>query len=133
MVIDASAAVEFLLGTTRGLAVRRHLFTSEGAELRLHAPSHLDTEVVQALRRLEATGAVSAERAHMAVATLTDLPVIRHPITPLVPRMWALRPNLTAYDAAYVALAEGLGCPLLTLDARMARAPGSTASIVLAE
>ena len=60
-----------------------------------------------------------------------EMPLVRHAMPPLLPRVWALRDNLTAYDAAYVALAEALDCPLVTFDERIASAPGHGAEIVV--
>ena len=131
IVVDASAIIEFLLGTRMGKAVRRALLLDADIEPPMHAPSHLDAEVAQVIRRLEASGELSADRAHLAIRTLMDLPVTRHHLTPLLPRIWTLRPNLTAYDSAYVALAEGLQCPLLTLDRRLARSSGGTAKVIV--
>lgn len=131
MVVDASAALEFLLGTELGGWVRDQAGGEGEREDALHAPALLDAEVAQALRRLEREGVVSTERAQWAVQTLRLLPLQRHSMTPLLPRMWALRPNLTAYDAAYIALAEGLDAPLLTTDLRLARTPNHTARVLV--
>jgi predicted nucleic acid-binding protein len=76
------------------------------------------------LRRLVATGIMDPGRGAAALEILQDLPVHRHPENPLLPRIWQLCQNLTAYAAAYVALAEALGCPLLTFDAGLSRVPG---------
>ncbi len=122
MVLDASAVVEWLLGSERGDAVVTQLLEdSDGA---FFAPDLLDVEVVQAFRRLARSGAVSDTRATGAVELLQALPLERRSAAILVPRIWTLRDNLSAYDAAYVALAEALDCPLLTCDARSADAPG---------
>ncbi|MFW6010309.1 MAG: type II toxin-antitoxin system VapC family toxin [Gemmatimonadota bacterium] len=120
MVIDASAVVELLLGGRRAEPVIPWFEDHEG---RLHAPGLLDVEVAQALRRLARSGFMAAGRARAAVELLQELPVDRHLETPLLPRMWELRGNPTAYDAAYVALAEALGCALLTFDVALAGAP----------
>jgi predicted nucleic acid-binding protein len=122
LVIDASAASELLLGRPPGQAVARSL---RDAEFDLHAPHLLDVEVLSALRRLVATGEASPERASDAVADLLDLPIERYGHDALVPRIWELRENFSAYDAVYVALAEAIadgGAPLLTSDGRLARA-----------
>lgn len=120
IVVDASAVVELLLGGERAEAVIPRLEAEEGG---LHAPGLLDVEVAQALRRLEASGTMEPSRARAAVELLLDLPVTRHPETPLLPRVRRLRANLTAYDGVYVALAEAIGCPLLTFDSTLAGAP----------
>jgi predicted nucleic acid-binding protein len=83
------------------------------------------------LRRYCLTGDVSARRGGEALADLADLPIARYPHAALLPRLWQLRDNLTAYDAAYVALAEALDCALLTRDRRLAGTPLHAASIEL--
>ena len=127
MVLDASAVVEWLMGSERGEAVVAHLLEDPDDEF--FAPDLLDVEVVQAFRRLARSGKVADARATGAVELLEALPIERRPAGILVPRMWALRDNLSAYDAAYVALAEALDCPLLTCDARSADAPGHRAEV----
>jgi predicted nucleic acid-binding protein len=95
----------------------------------LHAPHLLDAEIVQVLRRFERLGIIDAKRAQQALEDLRALRLVRHPHEPLLDRIWALRHNLSAYDALYVALAEGLAAPLVTLDQRIADAPGHRADI----
>jgi len=97
----------------------------------LHAPSLLDLEVTQAIRRYCAMGQLRSERGGQAIADLADLPVRRYPHTPLLERIWQLRTGITAYDAAYVALAETLGAPLVTRDRRLAGTRGHRARIDL--
>ena len=128
IVLDASAVVELLLGGERAEVVIPWFETEEGE---IHAPGLLDVEVTQALRRLVVNGNMEAVRGKAAVEVLQDLPVTRHMETPLLPRLWELRRNLTAYDAAYVGLAEALGCPLLTFDAGLADAPGPRVPVTL--
>lgn len=128
MVLDASAVVELLLGSTRGEAVIEAI-RDRGAEARLHAPDLLDVEVAQVVRRLVLQGSVLEARGAGAIELLGRLPVTRHPARILLPRIWALRSTLTAYDAAYVSLAETLGAPLLTCDERLARAHGHGAHV----
>ena len=128
IIVDASAFLELLLDTTSGAGVSRRLSeTGEDAG----APYLLDVEVTHALRRLEKRGDLTAARAFEALQDLHDFPLRRYPHTLLLPRVWELRRNLTAYDATYVALAEALGAPLLTRDRRLANAPGHTARIEL--
>lgn len=123
-VLDASALVELLLGSPRGAWVRETL-AKRGAERgRLHAPAHLDVEVAQALRRIASAGEAPAERCGAALELLARFPLQRHLSAPFLARIWEYRGILTAYDAAYVVLAETLGCPLVTLDRRLAAAPG---------
>lgn len=126
IVVDASAVIELLLRTATGDRVAARLFDRPAS---LHAPELLDVEVTQVLRRYEARGDLSAQRGEQALRLLGELPVRRHPHAPLVGRLWALRANLTAYDAAYVALAEALGAALVTCDARLGRAPGVQAAV----
>ena len=88
-------------------------------------PHLIDVEIVSAVRRLVASGDAAVERGEEAVADLLDLPMARYPHDILLPRIWELRQNFSAYDAAYLALAEALtdeGVPLLTTDARLAHA-----------
>ena len=128
IVVDASAVVEILLATPNAPAVEAQLFRPGQI---LHAPHLLDIEVAHALRRYAARGEVDEHRGRTALADLMDFPVIRYPHDPLLPRIWDLRNNLTAYDAAYVALAEALDVPLITRDRRLARAAGHRARIEL--
>ena len=95
----------------------------------LAAPHLIDLEVGSVLRRLVRSGGIPERRARLALTDLGDLPVERAPATPLLPRCWELRDNLTFYDAAYVALAELLNVTLLTADARLARASGPRSTI----
>jgi predicted nucleic acid-binding protein len=126
VVVDASAAVEFLLGRQ---PVADWVEAQMRAARRLRAPHLVDAEVVSALRAATGRGEVSADRAAAAVATFPLLPLRRYRITPLLARMWALRDTLTAYDAAYIALAEAVDEPLLTADARLARSHGHAARV----
>ncbi len=95
----------------------------------MHAPHLLDVEVTQALRRSVALHGLSVSRAEEALQDLMDLRVRRYPHTPFLRRIWALRDNLTSYDALYVALAEALGATLLTCDTKVAAAPGHGARV----
>ncbi|HEY2289486.1 MAG TPA: type II toxin-antitoxin system VapC family toxin [Thermoanaerobaculia bacterium] len=126
IVLDASAAVEVILQTEVGVALTGKLLTPESS---LHAPYLLDIEVAQVLRRFTLRKEVPPKRARQALEDLADLPIERYPHRMLLPRIWALRQNLTAYDAAYVALAEILGATLLTRDGRISRASGHSARV----
>lgn len=128
IVVDASAVLEALLRTPAARAVEQRLFEPFRT---LHAPHLLDVEVAQVVRRYAANGEIDAERGRMALADLTDFPLHRYPHDVLLPRVWDLRNNLTAYDAMYVALAEVLDAPLLTRDKRLAASPGHHARIEL--
>jgi predicted nucleic acid-binding protein len=86
----------------------------------LHAPHLLDLEVAQVLRRYSLAGELNTARGLEALEDLTDLPLTRYPRDLLLPRIWGLRRNLTAYDAVSVALAEALAAPLITRDAALA-------------
>lgn len=108
--------------------VERRLF---GAREVLYAPHLLDVEVAQVLRRYAARGEIDRERGRAALADLADFPLYRYPHDFLLPRVWELRNNLTAYDAVYVALAEALDATLLTRDRRLAAAAGHRARIEL--
>lgn len=128
IVVDASAMLEVLLRTTAGRAAQARLLDPSET---LHAPHLLDIEIAQVVRRYAASGAVDGERGRMALADLADFPLRRYPHDWLLPRVWELRNNLTAYDATYVALAEALDAPLLTRDQRLAAAPGHRVRIEL--
>jgi predicted nucleic acid-binding protein len=103
------------------VAVREALRDEE-----LAAPSLLDLEVLSALRGLNRGGRLPDSRARAALRDLSDLPIQRHDHLPLLNRCWQLRDNLTAYDAAYIALAELLDLEFWTTDSRIAQAPGVT-------
>jgi len=128
IVVDASAVIEVLLRTPAATAVERWLFDPRRT---LHAPHLLDIEVAQVVRRYAAKGEIDGERGRAALADLADFPLHRYPHELLLPRVWDLRHNLTAYDAVYVALAEALDAPLLTRDQRLAAAAGHHARVEL--
>ena len=126
IVLDASAAVDWLVQTAAAQRIESRIFSRNQS---LHAPELLDLEVAQVLRRLVQEGTLSAARAEAAIQDLLDLRITRYPHFVLLPRIWQLRHNLSAYDAAYVVLAEKLGATLLTRDARLASAAGHAATI----
>jgi predicted nucleic acid-binding protein len=126
IVLDASAAVAWLLQTSMGARVAHRILSSRET---LHAPHLLDVEVAQVFRRQVAQGAISVFRAEEALQDLLDLRVRRHPHVLFLRRVWELRDNLTAYDALYVALAEALDATLLTCDGKLALAPGHHARV----
>jgi predicted nucleic acid-binding protein len=118
-VVDASVITRALIDDgARGDRLRLRL-----AGERLAAPAVIDLEVVSAWRRYSRAGRLSAPRADAALTDLADLPLQRARHGPLMRRVWDLRHNLSAYDAAYVALAESLDTILLTGDERLSRAP----------
>lgn len=125
-VLDASAVLEWLLRRPAAKQIERQLVTADAS---LHAPHLLDLEVAQVLRRYEAQGKLTSERGRQALDDFGDLPLTRYPHDIFLPRIWELRHNLTAYDAAYVALAEALPAPLVTCDSRLAKAPGHRAKV----
>ena len=126
IVLDASAAVEWLLQTSSGLLVAQRMFSLKET---LHAPHLLDVEVAQAFRRYVAVGALAVSRAEEALQDLADLRVRRYPHLLFLRRVWELRDNLTVYDALYVALAETLDATLVTCDRKIALAPGHRARV----
>lgn len=128
IVVDASALLEALLGTPLEAAISNMLFDQRQT---LHAPHLLDIEIAQVIRRYVLNGQITSQRGVAALADFLDLPLHRHPHDFLLPRVWELRSNLTAYDAVYVALAEMLDAPLLTHDRRLAAASGHRAQIEL--
>ena len=119
IVLDASAAVDWLLQSAVGRQIEKRIY-SRGESL--HAPHLLDLEVAQVLRRLVREGVVSAPRADQAIQDLFDLRVTRYPHFLFLPHIWRLRDNFSAYDAAYVTLADKLDATLITRDVRLASA-----------
>ena len=131
IVLDASAVVAVLVGPGQGAErIRERIETPDES---LHVPHVMDLEVLHALRRHILLDILSLERSSEALEDLKNIVFIRYPHAPLAQRIWDLRVNLTAYDAAYVALAEALDAPLVTLDARLARATGIRAAVEVYE
>ena len=128
IVLDASALVELLLETSSGHRVAGLI---ADPAIALHVPHLADIEVAQALRRYARDGDIGTTDAETAITVLHTLDLQRHAHEPLLDRVWELRHNMSAYDAAYVALAEVLDARLITCDGRLARAPGSRARIEL--
>jgi len=128
IVLDASAAVDWLLQTAAGQSIENRIYSRNET---LHAPHLVDLEVTQVLRRLALQRVVSEHRANEAVRDLLDLRITRYPHLVLLPRIWQLRHNFSAYDAAYIALAEKLGSILVTRDARLASGSGHAAAVEL--
>jgi predicted nucleic acid-binding protein len=121
IVVDASAIVDalFTVGDVHARILRYEV----------HAPVTVDAEVLHAVRRKWLAKLVKDQEATMAVDLFQTFDIVRHPVAPLVKRIWALRQNITAYDAGYVALAESLALPLLTRDWRLAHSSGHSARI----
>lgn len=126
IVLDASAALDLLLVTDKGHRVAERIAAPDET---LHAPHLIDLEVVQVLRRYVARRAIGEARAGQALEDFQDLDLNRYPHDVLLDRIWELRHNVSAYDAAYLALAEVLGAPLLTSDARLSDVPDTRARI----
>jgi predicted nucleic acid-binding protein len=126
IVLDASAMIDWLLRTPAGDLVEERIYSKNHT---LHSVHLLDVDCVLVLRRLVLEGALTSRRAEEAIEDLTALRVTRYAPALLLNRIWRLRQNLSAYDAAYVALAEELQAPLLTRDQKLAAAPGHSAAI----
>jgi len=125
IVIDSAVVVDALTGTAGVEDLHAYLAAEE-----LHAPTLLDYEVLSALRGLTLGAHLSPPRAQDLLTDFEDLAIQRWPsVDSLRRRAFQLRDNLSAYDAAYVALAEALECPLLTRDARLERSGGHSAQI----
>ena len=128
LVCDASALVTVLLDSgNAGDWLARRLPSPD-----LAAPALLPFECSNVIRRHEVGGLISSDQAAQAHNDLVDLPIDLFPYEPLAQRVWQLRRNLTSYDAAYVALAEILDAPLITVDRRLAGAAGIACRVELA-
>ncbi len=124
--MDASVLANFLAEDGRaGRVARAAVSRAEGVSL----PDVADVETAAVLRKRWIATSLTDERLATALATLADLPFQRYPALPMLQRAYELRSTVTVYDAVYVALAESLGCPLLTADTRLARAAGPRCKI----
>lgn len=128
IVLDASVVFDLVVGTPEARTIEASLFETRKT---WHVPHVLDLEVAHALRRHVAIGSLTSDRAERALEDLQLLQLQRYPHDLLLPRIWQLRHNATAYDAAYLALAEALSATLYTRDARLASSPGHRAVIKL--
>jgi predicted nucleic acid-binding protein len=126
IVADASALFDVLRRRPTAAGIEERLL---GSGLTLHVPHLLDIELAHVVRRHAAGGEIAPDRAQEVLTDLVALPLQRHPHDWLLPRVWELRHNLSAYDAIYVALAEALDAPLVTRDRRLAAAPGHQARV----
>ena len=127
IVADASAVVEVLLNTPSGLEIRRYL----AAEETIHVPHLLDLQVLQVLRRYARISTANSPRVEEALQDYASMQLNRHGHLALLPRIWELRHNWTAYDAAYIALAEALDAPLITRDRALASRSGHRARVLV--
>lgn len=118
IVLDSSAVVEWLLGLPLADEVADRIIAADS----LHVPALLDVEVAQVIRRYAASGEITAQTGERALKALAELDAVRYTHELLLPLIWRLRDNLTAYDAAFAALAATLNAPLVTLDTRLTRA-----------
>ena len=121
IVVDASVAIDVLLQVKGAEVLMERIFVDGET---LHAPHLLDVEVAQVIRRYWRAGEITPARGAQALQDLGDLPISRYTHEPLLDRVWQLRANATAYDAAYLALAEALDAVLITRDNALARVPG---------
>ncbi len=128
IVLDASAAVDIFKPENDSGGWLQARVASEHT---IHVPALFDLEVLQAFRGLEAGGILASNAIGTALGDLADLRAVRHGHEPFLGRIWSLRHNLTAYDAAYVALAEALDTPLITTDVALARTSVHEARIEL--
>ncbi len=128
IVVDASVLVDMLLRVPGVEALDARLFDRNQS---LHAPHLVDVEVAHLLRRYTLRGELSEARGRSALAMLQRFPMTRHAHDVLLPRIWMLRHGLSAYDATYVALAEGLDATLCTRDVPLSRCTGHSARVEL--
>lgn len=126
IVVDSSALVDFLVGSTPTADRIR----AQVRETRMAAPEGVDLECLSVLRGLVLSGKLAESEGDRAVELLAAMPLRRYPHTPLLDRIWERKHNAWPYDAAYVALAEALDVPLLTIDAKLARIPGLRCTVI---
>jgi len=126
IVVDASAAFEIVLRTPLGMRANVRLAGED-----VHVPHLIDIEIASVVRRHLLAKELDAEAAEETILHLLEWPLIRHEHAALLPRIWALRHAVSAYDACYVALAEALDAPLMTCDTKLSRSHGHAARIEL--
>ena len=125
--VDCPLVIDALAAREEDDLLRQRL----SAPRTLHAPHHLDVEVASTVRGLAAGRKITDHRGEQMLADYSRLRITRHAVWPYLPRMWVLRHNLGAYDAAYIALAEALGCELLTGDRKLKDAAGHQATVIV--
>ena len=123
IVADASAAVSALLNA----GAARQAIGSE----QVHVPHLVDTEIASSIRRLVSRGELPADDGWQVLDTWQRLATVRHSSTGLLERIWQLRRNASVHDATYVALAEALGCALVTADGRLSRVAGLRCAVTV--
>lgn len=123
IVADASLVMASLLDVG---SVRATMST-----VQIHAPHVVDSEVANAMRKHVRWGQLTADEGWQLLETFRWMAITRHATFSMLDRVWELRDNLSAYDAAYVALAEIIDCPLVTVDARISRAPGLRCTVTV--
>jgi predicted nucleic acid-binding protein len=126
-VVDCPLVIDLLSAREGDEVLRQRL----SAPRTLHAPHHLDMEVASTVCGLAGGKKITDHRGEQMLADYSRLRIIRHPVWPYHPRMWELRHNLGAYDAAYIALAEALGCELLSGDVKLKNAAGHHATVIV--
>ena len=126
IVVDASVVTNALIDPGSAGAIARSVLRAEN---HIAAPDLVDVETVSALRGHWLASRVTDQRFRTAIDDLVVLPIVRHSARRFLARSYELRANVTSYDALYVALAEALGCALVTGDTRLAAAPGPTCEI----
>lgn len=124
VVMDASVLVDLLAGTDYAAPARKRLVGTV-----LHAPAHLDAEVLSALGRLQRAGELTTADVDTALSVLSTIPLTRHPVAELAAGAWARRADLRLTDALYIELADRLRVKVLTTDQRLARASSLAESI----
>lgn len=128
IVLDTSAAIEFILNTDKAETVGAYLF--EEAQP-IYSPELIDVEVCQVLRRYYLNENLAADTCSQALTNFLEMPIQRFSHADLVPMIWQYRNNLTAYDAAFTALASLLDAPLLTCDKKLANSPTLDATCIV--
>jgi predicted nucleic acid-binding protein len=128
VVVDSTALLDLMVATDVGLLLESRL---EGCKL--HAPSHIDAEVVDGICRLERAGLVTSSRAIALLESLTAAPIVRHPLPELCKGAWPWRERMSVSDALYVALAQKCCLTLITTDSAKAGTTAQVAELIARE